>query len=82
MSERIFYRGDISAPQVLDGNGRCCGRKPLMYKRENYRFCDRCNRSYHRYQDFQINNWAWKRREDGQFEYVTGRTRIATQQAS
>lgn len=76
MSEARNFRGDISAPQTLDDKGRCCGRKPLMYKRENHRFCDRCSRAYHRYQDFQIDNWAWKRCADGQFEYVTGPTRI------
>lgn len=76
MAESRFFRGDISAPQTLDENGRCCGRKPLVYKREGHRFCDRCCRSYHRYQDFQIDNWAWKRRVDGQFEYVTGKARI------
>lgn len=76
MAEAKFFRGDVSAPQRLDDYGRCCGRKPLIYKREGHRFCDRCCRSYHLHQDFQIDNWAWKRRVDGQFEYVTGKTRI------
>lgn len=81
MSELKFFRGDLSAPQTLDVKGRCCGRKPLVYNRENHRFCHRCCRSYHRYQDFQIDNWAWKFRPDiGQFEYVTGKTRIARRQ--
>lgn len=75
--ESRFFRGDLSAPKTLDDKGRCCGRKPLTYKREGHRFCHRCNRAYHYYQNFQINNRAWKRRTDGQFEYVTGKTRIA-----
>ena len=30
-------------PKRLDSNGRCCGRKPLKYKRPHvYLFCDRC----------------------------------------
>jgi hypothetical protein len=72
-----FFCGDLSAPRSLVDKGRCCGRKPLVYKREGHRFCHRCDRSYHRYQDFQIDNWAWKfRSEIAQFEYVTGRSRI------
>lgn len=58
MSESKFFRGDTSFPQTLDEKGRCCGRKPLTYKRERQRFCDRCCRSYHLYQNFQIDNWA------------------------
>lgn len=76
MAESKFFRGDVSAPSTLDDKGRCCGRKPLTYKREGRRFCDRCNRSYDYYQNFQIDNWAWKRRADGQFEYVTGAARL------
>lgn len=71
------YRGDLSAPMQLDDKGRCCGRKPLVYKRPEHRFCFRCNRAYHLIQNFQIDNWAWKRRADGQFEYSSGRERIA-----
>jgi hypothetical protein len=71
-----FFRGDLSVPQNLDDKGRCCGRKPIVYKRECRRFCDRCDRSYHFYQGFQVDNWAWKRRPDGQFEYSAGPSRV------
>ena len=28
----------------LDGKGRCCGRKPLVYKQPSLHFfCDRCD---------------------------------------
>jgi len=52
----------------LDEKGRCCGRKPLMYKRRRMLFCCRCDREYaldppHE----QRENWAWKRRVDGSF---------------
>lgn len=76
MSERRFFRGDLSAPMVLDDKGRCCGRKPLTYKRDGHRFCHRCDRAYHLYQNFQVNNWAWKRQPDGRFMYSSGPTRI------
>jgi hypothetical protein len=74
---QTFFRGDLSAPMILDEKGRCCGRKPLTYKREGHRFCDRCSRAYHLYNNHQIDNWAWKQlRPSGQFEYITGRSRI------
>jgi len=31
----------------LDDKGRCCGRKPLIYKKPfHYLYCDRCNASF------------------------------------
>lgn len=76
MSDSKFFRGDVSVAAQLDERGRCCGRKPLTYKRERRRFCDRCNRSYDYYQGLQVDNWAWKRRTDGRFEYSAGSARI------
>lgn len=32
--------------KTLDGMGRCCGRKPLEYKRPPRRFCTRCHASF------------------------------------
>lgn len=49
-----------TAPKLLDEKGRCCGRKPLVYKRPPRRFCHRCCRGYHFDQPHQIANWAWK----------------------
>uniref|UniRef100_A0A6M3LEZ0 Uncharacterized protein n=1 Tax=viral metagenome TaxID=1070528 RepID=A0A6M3LEZ0_9ZZZZ len=45
---------------MLDEKGRCCGRKPIVYKRDPYRYCPRCDRAYDLDEDRQIPNWAWK----------------------
>jgi hypothetical protein len=54
--------------ETLDDEGRCCGRKPLVYKRMGgpHRFCTRCSRAYHLTENRQIANWAWLA-EDGGF---------------
>lgn len=44
----------------LDDLGRCCGRKPIIYKRDKYRFCDRCSRAFRLDRPEQIANWAWR----------------------
>lgn len=44
---------------TMDDLGRCCGRKPLIYKRDRYFFCTRCDRAYDLGTRRQINNWAW-----------------------
>ena len=50
---------------VLDDKGRCCGRKPLVYKRPtHYLYCSRCNRGFSP-DGRQIENWAYKGRADG-----------------
>lgn len=53
----------MSVPaKELDANGRCCGRKPLVYKRlhgHHHLFCDRCNAAYDP-SGHQIENWGWK----------------------
>ena len=45
----------------LDGKGRCCGRKPLTYKREGgpHKFCPRCDRAFNIETGDWIPNWAW-----------------------
>ena len=45
----------------LDEKGRCCGRKPLVYKRPLSSICIRCSRAYDPSTNLQIENWAWKR---------------------
>jgi hypothetical protein len=57
----------------LDENGRCCGRKPIIYKGGSWRspdvpqrFCGRCKRAYALNAPHQIENWAFKV-EDGGF---------------
>lgn len=55
----------VEAPRRLDEHGRCCGRKPLVYKRDhglNYpagHFCVRCDRAYDAATGVQIPNWAF-----------------------
>lgn len=58
---------------VLDDKGRCCGQKPMNYKRspEAYRFCGVCYRAYDSAGE-QIVNWAW-RKVDGGFESTRAR---------
>ena len=51
----------------LDEKGRCCGRKPISYKRDRHLFCDRCDRRYDMDTHEQVENWAWVRNSDGKF---------------
>ena len=37
-TQRFDNRGETQ----LDEQGRCCGRKALVYKRQNMRFCTTC----------------------------------------
>ena len=55
---------NIRAPRSLDAAGRCCGRKPLIYKRPYHHFCDRCDAAYDE-DGRQIENWMWKRLNGG-----------------
>ena len=54
--------------RCLDPLGRCCGRKPLSYKRGHpphihgaFLFCFRCDRAYDTESLCQIENWAWQK---------------------
>lgn len=57
----------------LDEKGRCCGKKPIVYRGKNntaegpHRYCPRCDRGYELDAPFQINNWFWKK-QDGVFK--------------
>jgi hypothetical protein len=56
----------------LDDKGRCCGRKPLFYKRGwNHRgphhFCTRCSREYTEAGE-QRENFHWKEVTPGVFD--------------
>lgn len=45
----------------LTPEGRCCGRKPIVYKRPtNHLFCFRCDRAYDSETGEQVSNWAYK----------------------
>ena len=50
---------------MLDGKGRCCGRKPIRYKRTGRLFCWRCDREYSIAGE-QLESFAWKL-VDGEF---------------
>lgn len=51
----------------LDENGRCCGKKPLEYRRPSRRFfCTRCNREFDPV-GRQVENWDWKSCDEGMF---------------
>lgn len=62
----VGKRDPRSASVLLADNGRCCGRKPLVYKSAwststgPHRYCPRCDRAYHLEENEQIPNWAWK----------------------
>lgn len=43
----------------IDSKGRCCGRKPMVYKREPHMFCPRCDRAFDPKTGEQIENWAY-----------------------
>ncbi len=66
----------------LDNKGRCCGRKPLVYRGEHttstgpHRFCPRCDRAYDLEENEQIPNWAWKM-ERGEWKCQTSRKGVA-----
>ena len=47
--------------QRLDDKGRCCGRKPWVYKRTQELFCGRCSRTYHLTTLEQKPNWRYSR---------------------
>ena len=51
----------------LDPKGRCCGKKPIVYKREPHLFCDRCARAYDPNTGEQIANWAYIAHDSEQF---------------
>lgn len=65
---------------MIDAKGRCCGRKPLHYKRgltttlrRPQLFCCRCNAAYDPETREQIANWAWKPNEHGKLTNEHGK---------
>lgn len=55
----------VAESHVLNSKGQCCGRKPIVYKLDDYRFCSRCDRTYHSTENRQLPNWAWAQKPDG-----------------
>ena len=52
-------------PRKLDQKGRCCGQKPIRYKRPPHLFCCRCNVEFDPETGIQRPNWAWVQSGDG-----------------
>lgn len=55
----------------LNGKGRCCGRKPIVYKREHHLFCPRCDASFDPDTGKQIPNWAYYKLDETRFDCRT-----------
>lgn len=53
-----------SLPKKLDEKGRCCGKKPIIYKRKGYYYCPRCDRAFDINTKEQISNFWWIEEED------------------
>jgi hypothetical protein len=65
MKGDLTKEGQHTEENILDGKGRCCGRKPIPYRRPRpHQFCPRCDRDYDE-DGLQIENWAWKRDGEG-----------------
>ena len=58
----------LLAPRDLNSKGQCCGRKPIVYKKEPHLFCDRCSRAFDPTSKKQIANWAYLDAGNGQFK--------------
>ena len=62
MGTRIPASTMLLTPKRLDDHGRCCGRKPLVYKRwPAHLFCSRCEAAFDTATGQQIDNWAYVR---------------------
>ena len=55
----------ILAPVRLDDKGRCCGRKPIVYKRKAEYYCARCHRVFDIDSGEQIQSWAYLATDGG-----------------
>jgi hypothetical protein len=58
---RLIARGECR----LNERGQCCGRKPIVYKRERHKFCTRCHSAFDIETGEQMPNWAWRAVEGG-----------------
>lgn len=55
----------VMPPKSLDDAGRCCGRKPMVYKRPHRLFCPRCDAEYNPSTGRQQQNWCYRVADDG-----------------
>lgn len=65
--DKVAYGETLVDARKLQASGRCCGRKPIVYKRDPHLFCDRCDRAYHSETGDQIANWAYLAAGPGKF---------------
>lgn len=63
----------IQPVKRLDERGRCCGRKPITYKRPHHFYCCRCDASFDPVDGKQVPNWAYYKVDDERFEVRTSR---------
>lgn len=63
----------ITTAKTLDDKGRCCGRKPIVYKRPPHLFCCRCDADFDPDTGKQIPNWAYYKLDDERFKAITSR---------
>lgn len=62
---------------MIDEKGRCCGKKPLVYKKpSHYLFCSRCDKAFNP-EGQQIENWAYRKNESDKFVPRSVMSRIA-----
>lgn len=61
----------VVAARSLDEKGRCCGRKPISYKRPPRLFCDRCHAAFSPETGRQVPNWAYFQLDENRFEART-----------
>jgi hypothetical protein len=64
--------------KVIDEKGRCCGRKPIPYRRPPTLFCPRCDAQFDPETGKQIPNWAFEKMEDGSFRDRFQRSALKT----
>ncbi len=60
----------------IDEKGRCCGRKPIAYKRPRHLFCTRCDAAFDIDTGKQIPNWAYYWIDSGHFDAKTFRAAL------
>ena len=63
---------------MMDKKGRCCGRKPIRYKRQGILFCSRCDREYSMATGEQVESFAWERVSGGWRKVATRRAVYAS----
>jgi hypothetical protein len=71
----------IIAAKSVDEKGRCCGRKPVVYRRPPHLFCCRCDAAFDAMTGRQIPNWAYAWHDDNSFVLLTSRALSSKERA-